>query len=378
MNTSTGQRWIALDILRGLSVIGMLLVINPGAWEQRYSWLNHVEWAGIIHVDMIFPTFLFCVGMALPISLARRLSEGASKQQLFLHIMWRSVALIFVGILLNAFPSFHWANVRIPGVLQRIGLCYGIAASLVLCLSHGRDIYVRPLIIASTLIVLGYWFLLANFAAPEIAAPAYDSVNSLPAYVDRQLFGLQHMWPYGTTGGAVTYDPEGALSTLPACVNVILGVVATLVFQREPKVRAALIGLTVGVAFVVLALVWNQWLPIIKKIWTSSFVLFSSGVSIIALVWIGFLLEKIRAEKFLYVIHVFGANALLAFIVSGVIGPLMDMSIGGSSIRAVGFDTLQHIVVDPLIASLLYSFIVVSLIFLLMSFCYQKRWFLKL
>jgi len=85
MNTSTGQRWIALDILRGLSVIGMLLVINPGAWEQRYSWLNHVEWAGIIHVDMIFPTFLFCVGMALPISLARRLSEGASKQQLFLH-----------------------------------------------------------------------------------------------------------------------------------------------------------------------------------------------------------------------------------------------------------------------------------------------------
>ncbi|HEY6528234.1 MAG TPA: DUF5009 domain-containing protein [Cellvibrionaceae bacterium] len=378
MDTSMGHRWIALDILRGLSVIGMLLIINPGAWDQRYSWLNHVEWAGIVHADMIFPTFLFCVGMALPISIARRFSGGANKQHLFLHILWRSVALIFVGILLNAFPSFHWEDVRIPGVLQRIGLCYGLVASLVLCSSHGRDIYVRPLIIASTLILLGYWFLLANFAAPEIAAPAYDSVNSLPAYIDRQLFGLQHMWPYGTTGSAVTYDPEGVLSTLPACVNVILGVVATLVFQREPKVRAASIGLIVGLAFVVLALVWNQWFPIIKKIWTSSFVLFSSGVSIIAFVCIDFLLKNIHAEKFLYVIHVFGANALLAFIVAGVIGPLMDMSIGGSSIRADGFNWLQHIVVDPKGASFLYSFIVVSLIFLLMNFFYQRQWFLKL
>ncbi len=152
--------------------------------------------------------------------------------------------------------------------------------------------------------------MLANFAAPDIAAPVYDSLNSLPTYVDRQLFGLQHLWPYGTTQGVVTYDPEGVLSTLPACVNVIFGVVATLVFQREPKTRAALIGLIVGVAFVVLALVWNQWFPIIKKIWTSSFVLFSSGVSIIALVGIGFLLEKIRAEKFMYVIHVSNESAI--------------------------------------------------------------------
>src|SRR5271169_6613453 len=146
----TTPRWEALDALRGLSVAGMLLNLNPGAWEQRPSWLNHADWHGWTAIDMVFPVFLFCVGAALPLSLRSRTRTGATPRELLQHTLARSLVLIVLGLLLNAYPSFDWAHVRLPGILQRIGLCGGLVGVLLLFTSridgeHGVALRPRPL-----------------------------------------------------------------------------------------------------------------------------------------------------------------------------------------------------------------------------------------
>lgn len=380
-------RWVALDILRGLSVIGMLLVVNPGAWDLRYSWLSHIDWQGLGAADMVFPGFLFCVGMALPISLARRLVSGDSAVRIGAHILWRSAALVLLGVLLNAFPGFDFSQVRLPGILQRIGLCYGLVASLLLLVAQPGPagilrLNTRILVAVVAGLVLGYWLLLSLVAAPGAQAPAFDSVNSLPAWLDRSVFTVAHLWPWGLTDGKVTYDPEGLLATLPACVNVLAGALACHFYLSANTHYKNLMFTVAGVVLMLLALALDPVYPIIKKIWTGSFALFSVGVSLVLLAAIDAVIRKIKTTALLYPIHVFGANALLAFSVSTLIGPLMDIPLetnnAASSLRNSGFAFFKQLLGNPPLASFCYSLVVTGLIFLLMSWCYQRRWFLRL
>jgi predicted acyltransferase len=286
---------------------------------------------------------------------------GSSVQSLYVRVLWRSAALVLLGVVLNAFPTFDWGSVRIPGVLQRIGLCYGLVGALMLTFSEksqqGVAINLRALVIAVLILLLSYWALLSFVAAPGALAPAYDSVNSLPAYVDRQIFGLQHLWPYGTTDGKVTYDPEGLLSTLPACINVIIGALVTCIYQRNASKSNASLAL-IAVSLLVLGLLLGTFFPIIKKIWSSSFALFSSGVSVALLVVINQCRFSIKSLTPSYPIHVFGANALLAFAVSTIIGSLMDFPVHilgqETSVRSYGFNLFLAMVGNPQAASFLY------------------------
>ncbi|HKE97265.1 MAG TPA: DUF5009 domain-containing protein, partial [Povalibacter sp.] len=312
---TTSQRWLALDALRGLSVIGMLLNLNPGNWSRQFEWLGHAEWSGWTLVDMVFPGFLFCVGAALLLSFDARVRRGATRSELLLQLFKRSLLLVVIGILLNAYPSFDWSNLRLPGVLQRIGICGGLVGLLVLFssrLEHGKGLTVRPMLLAgvSVAILVLYWALLRFVPVPQFGAPRFDSVGSWPVVIDRALFGIQHLWQYGTTDGQVTYDPEGLLSTFPACVNVIAGVLTAYWFRQRETKQPALVMLLTGAGMMLLAVLLDPHFPISKKLWTSTFALLSSGFSLALLGFLTRLLERSRDPRWIFPLEVFGANAL--------------------------------------------------------------------
>lgn len=376
MRELNNDRWLSIDFLRGLSVVGMLLVINPGAWDLRYDWLIHADWVGLAVADMIFPTFLFCVGMSLPLSLIKRLDAGYGSSRLYQQVIVRSFALVCIGIILNAFPTFDITSLRIPGVLQRIGLCYAICACILLLLFRNNRSPILQLTLTSFGVLLAYWLLLEFFSNSSTAA--YSSVDSLPAIVDRGIFGVQHLWPYGTALGRVTYDPEGVLSTLPACANVLFGAITTLYMRGHVLNRSYLSPFVAGVVFMLLGYLVGIWNPIIKKIWTSSFALFSTGVSLFLFSAIQFITRSIESNKATFFVGVFGSNALLAFIIAGIIGPLMDIPLWQRSLRQVGFEYVSVFVKEPQLASFVFSLLVLGVIFFVLRICYKKGLLIRL
>jgi predicted acyltransferase len=385
------KRFEELDILRGLSVIGMVLVIMPGAWEHRFNWLNHAAWAGIPPLsDMIFPTFLFCIGFALPISFRRRFKNGDTSSKIIKHIFIRTVLLIVVGIFLNAFPFFDFENVRLPGILQRIGVCWFVGAMLLLYGEkfggkHKFQFQLTLLSITALVFLIGYWMLLYFIPVAGYDNAAFDSVGSWPAYIDRAVFGVNHLWPYGTTEGIVTYDPEGILSTIPACVNVIFGAILGLLYLNDSKhfnwQKSAGVGITL--IFLGLLLHYVELVPIIKKIWTSSFALLSIGFSMLLMALISLVLKIKNASIILQPAKIFGGNALLVFIITTMAGSLMDIPFfGGSngpvSFRALAFIYISAIVSNPQYASLIYTLIFLLIFYFILSILYKKNMHIKL
>jgi predicted acyltransferase len=384
----TNNRWEALDALRGLSVIGMLLNLNPGAWEHRFAWLDHADWHGWSLIDLVFPIFLFCVGAALPLSLGARIKKGADRQALIKHLLCRSFALIAMGVLLNAYPSFDWPHLRLPGILQRIGLCWGLVGTLLVLTSkadasQGLVIRARMIAAIAVSVLLFYWIFLAAVPVPGFGAPRFDSLGSWPPVIDRAVFGVDHMFIYGTTDGKVTYDPEGLLSTLPACFNVLAGVLAAYLLAQKKSSRPVAATLAAGLGLVVLGLLLDRYCPIVKKIWTSSFALLGSGFSLLLLAAFTGFLNRFKVSPLMFPLRVFGANALLAFIICSLMMPVMDANFIPSgplktSIRQSGYAALHAFISQPGHASFVYSLLVLGVIFLILWPLYQRRWFLKL
>lgn len=381
-----GNRLEALDILRGLCVIGMILVAYAGDWANRFPVLNHADWQGLVLADMIFPGFLFCVGVALPMSFAAR-SARQTKAQLFLHILWRSAALIGLGVVLNFIADPDPAGFRLPGILQRIGLCYALAGGLCLLLGRKTDhdftLPGWPVGGVVLALVAGYAGLLTLWSGPDCAGACFDSANSLPAVVDRAVFTPAYMWDWGLTDGVVTFDPEGLVSTLGALVNVLLGVGVSL-YIRDHGVKSSLVGLALfGVFLAVAGLGMNGQVPVIKKIWTPSFALVSTGFSIIVFALLAVIADVLKAGRFAVFAKVFGANATLAFVLislfdTGLQQPLLMRSDATalSSHDAVALQ-LGAIIPDARLASLAYSALLVAVIGLILWPLYRKRWFLK-
>jgi predicted acyltransferase len=288
---STGNetaRLVSLDVFRGLIVAGMILVTDPGTYSAVYGPLLHAEWDGPTPTDMIFPSFLVIVGLTMTLSFASRLQHGTSRSQLVLHILRRSVIIFFLGLLVNGFPDYNLHTIRIPGVLQRIALCYFAGALLYLAKSGvvGKQAEDQSLrrsrVIGGALVALLalYWTLLKLFPVPGFGAGRLDSVGNVGAYIDRSILGVRHMWPYRLTPGyGVSFDPEGLLSTIPALATLLVGVLAgewiRTSYSRSRKV-AVLAGAGACLALAGFAL--SPLLPLNKKIWTSTFALFSSGV----------------------------------------------------------------------------------------------------
>jgi predicted acyltransferase len=361
----------ALDLLRGIAVAGMIIVVSPGNWAVTYAPLEHAEWNGWTPADLVFPTFLFCVGMAWALSFPRREEE--------LPAVWRrtfrrTALLILIGLLLNALPCFDVGHLRFPGILQRIALCYLLTAALTLLTARRRNgmlhVNAAAIGIAAVVVLLGYWAMLLLVPVPGFGAGQLDSLRSLPAWIDRSIFTTDHLWNQGTTEGAgVTYDPEGLLSTLGAVGNCLIGVLAAVAVQKLPRHRSVVRCAIAGGALILLAYLIEPFLPINKRIWTSSFTLLTSGISLLLLS--GLLLLPLRGVVawLAWPLRVLGANAILAFVLSqllGVIGSLafLPSRHGAVSPQGWGFGIATRLFADPRLASLACAVGILALILL--------------
>ncbi len=284
----------------------MLLVNDPGSWGHIYPPLRHAEWHGWTPTDLIFPFFLFIVGVTTHLSLSARRSRGASAGDLTRQVLRRGAIIVLLGLVLAAFPFFpadRLAHVRIPGVLQRIGVVYLVTGLLVLRTS-GR---VQAGIAA--VVLLAYWLLLVLVPVPGIGAPALAPPDAtLAAWLDRLLLD-GHLW-----AETRTWDPEGPLSTLPAVATCLLGVFAGRWITRPLPLPERLNGLFAAGALGLLAgSAWNWVFPINKNLWTSSYVVFTAGMACVTLATCMWLVEERRSTWWTRPFVVFGVNPIVAF-----------------------------------------------------------------
>jgi predicted acyltransferase len=322
------ERLSALDAFRGMTIAGMLLVNNPGTWSAIYPPLEHAPWHGWTPTDLIFPFFVFIVGITTHLSLSARERQGVSSGAIRAQILRRAGLIILLGLLLQAFPYFPLTRItqlRLPGVLQRIGVCY-LAAAL---LARGRSS--RALAVVVMVLLLGYWGLQTLVAPPGVAAPTIDVPGeTLSAWIDRTVFG-SHLWRESKT-----WDPEGLLSTLPAIGTCLLGVLAGRWLARREPLAERLNGLfAAGALGMVAGLMWNWVFPINKNLWTSSYVLFTAGMACVAIATATWLMEVGGYRRWAAPFITYGLNPITAFVGSGamarVLG-LIQVPLGGESV----------------------------------------------
>jgi predicted acyltransferase len=333
------NRIAALDAFRGFTVAAMLLVNNPGTWAAIYGPLRHAEWHGWTPTDLIFPFFLFVVGIT---------TELAPKRPK--RILRRGVLIVLSGLLLNAFPWFRLGELRYMGVLQRIGIVYIVAALLAARLSR------RAIVAVTVLILLGYWAILSR-------GPLEPPEATVAAQTDRALIPEPHLWKQSKT-----WDPEGPLSTMPAVATALLGVLAAR-WVREQNVKMLTIA---GIAGVAAGLAWGLVFPINKSLWTSSYVVFTAGAACVMLaLWI----RALPAKPF----DTFGVNPLLAFLGSGMMARLLGIvKIGGVSLQAYTYRTFYKPSLPPKLASLLWALTFVLVWYAILLILQRRRIYLRL
>lgn len=363
-------------MLRGITIMLMLLNLCPGSWEFNYSWLVHAKWERWTLIDMVAPAFLFCIGAAMPLSFSRRVARGAARDALLRHIVWRGLLLVLIGFFLNLYPSFDFAHVRIPGVLQRIGLCYALAGVFIVLTARfdaPGSLTLRPRLIAGSalFILLSYWALLYFVPVPGYAAPNFDPVSSWPPVIDRAVIGVDHLFPWWPVDGKVVFDPEGILSTWPACFNILLGALAGWFYSRATPARVALFAVMAGVAMMLLASLAQAFCPIIKNIWTSTFAVFSGGFSLLALGLLMPVTQLTGARAVFFPARIFGENPLLAYILCFLFAPLVD------KFRTAGQAWLAQYF-EPHAASLVFAVLFLLVLFGVLLICHRRRWILRL
>jgi predicted acyltransferase len=302
------ERFLSLDVFRGLAVALMIVVNTPGPGAPPYPWLVHAKWLGFTGADWVFPSFLFAVGCAMAFSF----QTPATHSQFALKVLRRAALIFLLGFLMYWYPFVHrvdggWsvnplADTRIMGVLQRIALCYALAAFAV------RYLSARMLVALSVLLLVGYWAILVAYNP----ADPFSKLGNAGARLDLLALGQSHLYRRG--GG---FDPEGLLGTLPATVNVIAGYLTALYLtqsadRRRAVARMALAGAVIGLA----AVVWNPFFPIGKKLWTSSFVLLTVGTDLVILAALAALLEGRPPNPATRFFQVFGRNPLVIYLFS--------------------------------------------------------------
>ncbi|HET9477854.1 MAG TPA: DUF5009 domain-containing protein [Pyrinomonadaceae bacterium] len=362
------SRLLSLDVFRGITIAGMILVNNPGTWQHIYWPLQHAQWHGWTPTDLVFPFFLFIVGVAIALALGKRAEAGGSKRDLYLKIVKRALIIFAVGLFLNAFPYFSLTELRIPGVLQRIAVCY-FFASIIFLNTRART----QVLIAIGLLLL-YWFLLAFIPAPGYAAGDLTKEGSLPSFVDRVVFG-KHVWAQ-----AKVYDPEGLLSTIPALVTTLIGVLTGHWLRTEKSRIEKVAGMFVaGAVLVALGWAWNSFFPINKALWTSSYVLFTGGLALQFLGLCYWLIDIKGYRRWARPFEIFGMNAIALYVGAGLMAELFGViRVGGRPLGGWIYQNLFASWASPVNASLAFAigFVLVWLFF--MWLLYRRRIFIKI
>lgn len=304
------DRLLSLDVLRGATVAAMILVNNPGSWDAIYPPLEHAHWNGCTPTDLIFPFFLFIMGMSLHFAYQVKLGEGLSKN-VFLKILKRSVIIFGLGIFVTWFPVFsleRLAHIRIPGVLQRISLVFFFCALL-----YFKTNWLAQIRIAAILLV-AYFILMTLVPVPGIGAANLEPETNLGAWLDRLLLS-GHLWSQSKT-----WDPEGLLSTVPAVATGIIGMLAGQLFTKLEGQESRTTWLFfLGCVLAVAGWTWGLFFPINKSLWTSSFVLYTAGLALQAFACCYWLVDVQGLKRWATAFIYYGTNAIFVFVASGLL-----------------------------------------------------------
>jgi predicted acyltransferase len=368
------DRLTSLDVFRGATIAGMLVVNTPGTWEHVFPPLLHADWNGWTYTDTIFPFFLFIVGVSMAFSFSRRLATGDGRTALLFHTLRRAAIIFGLGLALNtlSFFLFHRAQVRIPGVLQRIGVCFFFAALIYL-------LFGRSGLLPAAAVLLGvYWALMTFVPVPGYGTGRLDVEGNLAAYVDRAVLGT-HTWKHDPG-----WDPEGLLSTLSAIATTLLGVAAGEWLRSRSSIGPRLAGLMGGGAVALsLGLLWNTAFPINKNLWTSSYTLFMSGLAAMCLAIVIWIVDvkgwKAWAKPFVWL----GMNAIALFVAS-TLATLLLLWIkleGDDGKRRSLYGTIYRTVFnrfsDQRIGSLLFALAFCAVWIAIGGLLYRKKIFIK-
>ncbi|MCJ7758688.1 MAG: heparan-alpha-glucosaminide N-acetyltransferase domain-containing protein [Gillisia sp.] len=318
----TQQRYLALDVLRGMTIALMILVNTPGSWATIYAPFEHAAWHGFTITDLVFPTFLFVVGNAMSFSL--RKFEGKEENLFLKKIFKRSILIFLIGLFMSAFPFLYrnevgdlafknLANIRIMGVLQRIALCYLIASLLI------HYLKLKVAVVASILILFGYWLVMYIFGdQPD----PYALTGNAALKFDLMLFRPENLY----RGFGMAFDPEGLLSTFPAVVNVVAGYLAGIFIQKSGNTFSTVWKLVLaGIIAIISAQIWDPFFPINKAIWTSSYVLLSIGWALIIIALLILIIELWKLKGWTYFFEAFGKNPLFIYVLSGLVVGIMGI-----------------------------------------------------
>lgn len=366
-----GNRLLSLDFFRGLTIAGMILVNNPGSWAHVYPPLLHAGWHGWTPTDLIFPFFLFIVGVSITLSLTTTKLTRLSTGEIYLKIVRRSLILFALGLFLNGFPFYDLGTLRIPGVLQRIAVCYFFASVVFL----NGDLKMQAFWTVALMLV--YWAFMQWFPVPGAGPGSYAPGENFSAWLDGLVLE-GHMW--SQTGN---WDPEGIFSTLPAISTTLFGVLAGDLLKRDMTgTRKTGWMLACGIAAVAAGAAWHHWLPINKNLWTSSYALFMSGLALLFLAASYYLIDVRGWRRGTGPFRVYGMNAITVFVLSGVVGRLLylvkwDAGNGAVTLKEWLFETFFLSWLSPLNASLGYALAFVFLSYLAMYYLYKKQIFIK-
>jgi len=341
----------------------MVLVNNAGDGHNAYGPLKHSAWNGWTITDVVFPTFLWIVGVAIALSIGRRLERGVPRRELMVQVLRRAVVLYALGLLVYLFPRFDFSTMRILGVLQRIAICYLIAATIYLSTTTARA---RILWIVSLL--AGYWLLMKLVPAPGYEAGRLDIEGNLAHYIDRIVLGRHN---YLSTK---TWDPEGIVSTLPAIATTLFGVLAgQLLRWKKSLMERTTVLFLIGNTLLAAGLICDRWLPINKKLWTSSFAIFMAGFAFVLLAMFLYLVDHLGYQRLVQPFVILGMNAITIYMLSELLAISLDRLGLHDWIYQHWFAALA----SPCNASLLWAIAFTLLMYVPAYILYRKKWFLR-
>ncbi len=360
-------RLVSLDAFRGLTVAAMILVNNPGSWEFVFGPLEHAAWHGWTPTDLIFPFFLFIVGVAIPFAFSKRWTSG--RGALYRRIFRRSAVIFLLGLFLSLFPDFDLSNARYVGVLPRIAVVYLVTALLVVNLSR------RALAWVTLFLLFGYWAVMTLVPVPGQGAGVLTPEGNLAAWVDS--FVVPGRMYQGT------WDPEGLMSTFPAIATALLGVF-TGDWLRSGRDRKAIARgmLVAGFCGIVLGYLWNVWFPINKNLWTSSYVVFTAGAALVLLAVLYWVIDVQGHRRWARPLVAFGVNAISVYVLAGMVARILiktqvTVEDGTVPLKAWLFDNYFATWAPPEVASLIFALTFLFFLWLLVELLYQKRIFIK-
>jgi predicted acyltransferase len=380
MMEKSAPRLLSLDVFRGATVAAMILVNNPGDWGHIYAPLEHSEWNGCTPTDLIFPSFLFIVGVSIAYAMSGKKEDPALHTQILIKAFKRALILFGLGLFSSLYPKVFTEplealkTVRILGVLTRIAIVF-IISTLIFIKSSEKTIFR----IGLGILVL-YWVLMTFVPVPHVGYANLEKETNLGAWIDRTILTEAHLWK-----SSRTWDPEGLLSTLPAIATGLFGVLVGVYLKRKDLDNSTKVAwlFTVGAISTTLGLLWDLEFPINKSLWTSSFVLYAGGLSTIILTGCYWMIDVQKQHKFTLPFVVYGKNAITVFFLSGLLPRTLNMiTVNGANGKPTGimsfwYESLFAAHFSPVNASLLWAIAQVLFWFIVLYVMYRRNLFIK-